>query len=418
MTLKKPLIFETTFAKYSAIEIIGEGGSGIIYKATDDTKAIWAIKRLSPNSLSKDKIKRFKNELTFCSRNKHPNIVTIIDHGIFKYSEKNQISLPFYVMPLYSSSLKILMQKGIPKSKTLSYFFQLLDGIEAAHLQQVIHRDIKPENILYDQTDDKLLISDFGIAHFEEDELFTAAETKDNARLANFLYAAPEQRSRGINVDRRADIYALGLILNEIFTGQVPHGTNYKTIKGVAPEFEYLDELVSTMICQAPKDRPESIEVLKNKLVARKEEFINFQKLSKLNSTVIPVSDIDDLLVNDPPRLVGFNWDRGLLELVLSQPVNDKWVWALQNMGSHSSAWNKGPERFKIAGNKARIEAEEREVQDIIDHFKNWIPRVTKVYEQRIRRENQETEERKRTEIKRQIEQEEARHRVLSKVKI
>jgi eukaryotic-like serine/threonine-protein kinase len=74
----------------------------------------------------------------------------------------------------------------------------------------VFHRDLKPENILYDRNADRLVVADFGIAHFEEDQLLTAVETKDRERLANFKYAAPEQGIRGRPVDHRADIFAFG----------------------------------------------------------------------------------------------------------------------------------------------------------------------------------------------------------------
>jgi serine/threonine protein kinase len=81
------------------------------------------------------------------------------------------------------------------------YFSQLLDGVEAAHLQQVVHRDLKPENVLHDTKSDQLTVADFGIAQFEEEELYTLIETTPNRRLANFQYAAPEQRNRGAAVD-------------------------------------------------------------------------------------------------------------------------------------------------------------------------------------------------------------------------
>src|SRR4030043_581398 len=207
MELKKPLIFKTTFSVYVAKEIIGQGGSGRIFRALDEADNPWAIKLLDPQKLSKEGVKRFKNELTFCSNNKHPNVLTVVDHGIFVEDNKLGISSPFYVMPVYSCSLRRLINDGIPKDKVLPYFSNILDGIEAAHLQRITHRDLKPENILCDETKNNLVIADFGIAQFEEEELFTAVETKDSERLANFQYAAPEQRGRGQRVDHRADIY-------------------------------------------------------------------------------------------------------------------------------------------------------------------------------------------------------------------
>jgi serine/threonine protein kinase len=413
--LNKPLVFTTTFATYIATHIIGEGGSGRIFEASDDIGGIWAIKWLDPLKATKEKVKRFKNELQFCIRNKHSHILTIVDHGVFIKGEGNS---PFYIMSLYDGSLRDLIKAGISPQKVLNYFVQILDGVEAAHIQSVVHRDLKPENILYSSGDDRLVIADFGIARFEEDELYTAVETKDSARLANFQYAAPEQRNRGIEVDQCADIYALGLILNEMFTGEVPSGTGYKTIAKVASAYEYLDNMVEEMIRQSPRDRIGSIEKIKNQLIGRKNEFISRQRISELKDTVVPVTELDDPLIADPPRLVNIDWNHDTLTLFFQRPVNDKWVWALQNMGSHTSLRGKGPEAFHIGGDKAVIVAHENEVQQIIDYFNGWLPQVNRVYEQRIRREKEEAEEKQRKELERQIAEQEARQRVLKNIKL
>jgi len=415
MELKKPIVFETTFTIYTASEIKGEGGSGRIYKAVDESEKVYAIKLLNRDKATKEKVKRFNNELQFGLRNQHRNIVTVIDHGIYKDGKGTSL---FYVMPFYNSSLRHLLISGIVSSKILLYYSQILDGVEAAHLQKVIHRDIKPENILYDSHADNLLIADFGIAHFEEEDLFTAVDTKDSSRLANFQYAAPEQRGRGLEVDRRADIFALGLILNEMFTGKVPQGTGYKNIGGISPDYRYLDELILEMLRQSPSERPSTIEVIKNLLIAKKNEFITQQRVSNLTRTIIKASDIDDPLIIDPPRLVDADWIKGLLTLKLSCQVNPKWVWALQNMGSYHSAYGKDPLAFRISGNIASINAEEREVQNIIDHFNKWLPMANSVYAQKIRQEMREDEERRRQEIQRQLKEEETRLRVLKNIKL
>ncbi len=413
--LNKPLVFITTFATFTATHIIGEGGAGRIFEASDDTGGICAIKWLDPAKATKEKVKRFKNELQFCLRNQHPHILTIVDHGVFIKGEGNSL---FYVMPLYDGSLRDLLKAGISPDKVLNYFARILDGIEAAHIQSVVHRDLKPENILYAADDDRLVIADFGIAHFEEDELYTAVETKDSARLANFQYAAPEQRSRGTEPDQRADIYALGLILNEMFTGKVLSGTGYKTIVKVAPDYEYLDSIIEEMTRQSPEDRIDSIEKIKNQLIGRKNEFITRQRISEMKDTVVPVTELDDPLIADPPRLVNFDWDRGKLTLFFQQPVNEKWVWALQNMGGHASLMGKGPEYFRIHGDKAVIDAIENQVQKIIDYFNDWLPAANRVYEQLIRREKEEAEEKQRKELERQIAEQEARQRVLKNIKL
>lgn len=415
MSAKQKMTFQTTFASYTEVGIIGAGGSGRILEVVDDSKERWALKLLDPTKATREKSKRFKNEMSFCLKNKHRNIVTVMDHGIFV---DGKIAAPFYVMPHYQSSMRKLLESGISSDKVLKFFTDILDGVEAAHLQGVVHRDLKPENILYDTEKAQLLVADFGIAHFEEDELFTAVETKNSARLANFQYAAPEQRSRELRVDRGADIYALGLILNEMFTGQVPYGTKYRTIGQVAPEYAYLDDLVSRMLCQSPGDRFASIEEIKQQLIGRKNEVVSRQRLSELKETVVPVTEIDDPLIADPPRLVNVDWDHGKLVLFLSRPVNSGWIRALKNMRSYSYVDGKEPERFSVWDDKAAIAAPENEVQQIINYFKEWLPMATQVYRDTVVREREQEEATHRQQLEREIKQEEARQRVLKNVKI
>ena len=182
-----------------------------MFKVTDGSGQPYAVKLLDPARATRDKVRRFKNKYLFCVNNRHQNVVTIVDHGVFNDGEK---ASPFVVMPLYSGSLRTLLEAGIAAGDVLRYFTHLIDGVECAHMKNVVHRDLKPENVLHERESDRLLLADFGIARFAEDELFTAVETKDNDRLANFQYAAPEQRNRGSEVDFLADIYSLGLILN------------------------------------------------------------------------------------------------------------------------------------------------------------------------------------------------------------
>jgi serine/threonine protein kinase len=411
----KKKVFETTFAKYFDEGIIGQGGSGQVHRVIDELGQKFAVKILDPAKASGTKLRRFKNEINFSLRNQHRNIISVIDHGLYKSGGKDS---PFYVMPFYDGSLRRLIATGIAPAKVLHYFALILDGIEAAHLQKVFHRDLKPENILHDPKSDMLLIADFGIAHFDEDELYTWVETKPHERLANFQYAAPEQRTRGMEVDHRADIFAIGLILNEMFTGEVPHGTGFKTIESVASDYSYLDALVVEMIQQSPRERYASIEIIKQQLKARGLEFIESQKLDKLKQKAIPVSDIDDPLITDPPRIIEADWNNGMLRLIFSCPLNQKWHYALCNMGSYSAPWGKGPERFKIVGNIAMIDAKSDEVQTIIDYFKQWLPKANEVYKETIIREKRKEEEKERQRLKRQVEAEEERLRVLKSIRL
>lgn len=278
---KKLITFETTFEKFTVRALLGQGGAGKVYDVQDENGASWAIKCLDPTALTKQHRKRFKNEIEFCSKNTHPNIVPVEDWGLTDISGNR---VPFYVMPRFESTLRIQMRKGIEHNEILPLFNQILDGLEAAHQAHVWHRDLKPENILYDSSGPRVVIADFGIAHYTEVLLRTAIKTAQGDRLANFQYAAPEQRSFSI-VDQRADIYSLGLILNEMFTGAILQGTNHKTIETVAPSFAYLDPLVHHMVRQSPDDRIGSIAKIRAALAGKAELIVPTALKSELASS-------------------------------------------------------------------------------------------------------------------------------------
>jgi serine/threonine protein kinase len=278
-----PTEFETATERYIRVKIVGEGGAGRVFHAKDSAGRDFAIKCLHPRQATTDKRRRFRNELTFLRNNRHKNILTVIDDGLVDWEGSRT---PFYVMPLYSATLRTIMQKGIPADQVLPMFSRILDGVEAAHLSRVTHRDIKPENVLVDEHNN-CVVADFGIAHFEEEELFTAVETKANERLANFLYAAPEQRVRGGAVTDSADLFALGLILNEMFTGQVIQGTGFRRIALVNSSASYLDEIVDRLVQNSPTARYASIDELKKDLIAARNDFVVRQTFDAQSGQVV-----------------------------------------------------------------------------------------------------------------------------------
>lgn len=251
----EPGTFKTAFALYRVLNQLGEGGTGTVFEVREEDGSHFALKLLKPSALSKQRLKRFRNEIWFCSNNRHENIISVLDFGL---AGPDRQGAPFYVMPLFHSTLRGLMKRRLEPARILRLFRQILNGVEAAHLQGVWHRDLKPENILYDPDADHIVVADFGIAHFAEPLLQTSVETAPGDRLANFAYAAPEQCGHG-EVDRRADVYALGVILNEMFTGELLRGTGHKRIDSVAPDFAYLDAVVHSMVRQSPAERPATL---------------------------------------------------------------------------------------------------------------------------------------------------------------
>jgi serine/threonine protein kinase len=342
--------------------------------------------------------------------------MTVLDYGIVSIGGA---TTPFFVMPLYAYSLRDVLKKGMSPSSILPAFSQILDGVEAAHLQHVTHRDLKPENILCDRDRKTWVVADFGVADFAAEELYTLVETKPTTRLANFQYAAPEQRTRGGSTDARTDIFALGLVLNEMFTGAVPHGTQYRAIASVSADHGYLDDLVNAMMRYVANDRPASIDAIKQHLIARKNEFVERQRLSQLQNIVVRVSDVDDPLAMEPVRVVAADWRRGVLTLTLSRKVNAEWSQVLQ-FGSYSksSILGKGPERFRIEGNTASIPVPDDDVQRAIDFFKSWLGPTQQIYAQNKQRAKHQEEQRQRQEVQAEIEAIERRRKVLSQIRI
>src|ERR1039458_6613075 len=349
------IVFETATNTYTADSTIGDGGCGTVYRVTDSDGEVFAVKLL--RNASSVKRKRFKNELGFCRRNQHERIIKVLDDGLLKDGSER---LPFYVMPLYELTLRKLMNAQLLHSDILPLFSDILDGVEAAHLLKVIHRDLKPENLLVATPSRRVVVADFGVAHFEEDDLLTAVETRAADRLANYRYSAPEQRAPGRDVDARADIFALGLILNEMFTGEVPQGSGHKQIGSVAPKFGYLDAMVERMIRQNPADRPSSLTSVKDELLTSGAEFITRQKLDAVRNTVIPTASPDDPLGGMDVKATGFSYVPGLLTFQLEPAPPPGWVHALVTLGDYQGYGGLAePARVQMISGGATVPANE-----------------------------------------------------------
>ena len=424
-----PVIFKTPFAEYTQLKSIGQGGSGTVYQAVDENQTFYAVKVLDPSSATTEKRKRFKNEILFCERSVHPNVITVVGYGMVTLKGKES---PFYVMPFYPTTLREVMKKGIHPEDAIRFFTQILDGVEAAHLKSVWHRDLKPENILFDERNHKLVVADFGIAHFHEDLLQTSIETAPNAKLANFRYAAPEQRTPGTTVDRKADIYALGLILYEMFTGLLLQGTGHKKIAQSFSEFGYLDDIIDGMVRQSPDERFPTIDIIKQKLIANKLEFVSRQKINTLEQTVIPETDIVDPIIAEPIRLIGVdvqlskdgyrNMSNGNMIFHLSQSANDKWINAFKSIGNFTYiAGECEPKLFEFSGrmkNEATLALRREPDQRYVDLFKSYLVIANRDYDTIIRNEQRQKIENEKRKLQDEIEREKMRQNFLQALKI
>jgi serine/threonine protein kinase len=410
---KNPKAFLTAFDQYATIATIGEGGAGRVFEVRDTSGETFALKCLHPDLATTEKRKRFKNEISFCSKNTHPNLIRVLDWGVVDWGDTQTL---FYVMPKYAGTLRGSMNAKIPPDQVLRIFGQILDGVEAAHMRGVIHRDLKPENILCTQDKQVYLVADLGIAHFHEDMLATMVETKQGHKVLNIAHSAPEQRTRGGSVDHRADVYALGQILNEMFTGSVPEGTGYDTIGSVSPEFGYLDGLVEQMRQQKPDARPQSIGAIKNELIGQRNDFIGFQELDEKRNEVVR-TNIPNAV--EPVEIIAGNWDKGVLTLTLNRvPEHDWTIKFRQPGGDFGYMQGIGPTAYAFKGRIVEVAVEARYAQNATDQFKSWSPKATEALQEELVRAAHDKDIEQRRKLAVEIAQAEEKGLVNSKLRI
>ncbi|HEY6441846.1 MAG TPA: serine/threonine-protein kinase [Candidatus Acidoferrales bacterium] len=422
---KLPSVFETASESYSVQAVQGEGGTANVFRVVDSESKQWALKCLKPEHVTTSRTKRFFNELHFCRNSQHKNVIRVVDEG---FIVRGTTKCPFYVMPFYGSTLRAMITKGLPVGRGLYYFSQVLDGVEAAHLQRVWHRDLKPENILHDPVGDTAAVADFGIAHFAAEDMHATVKTRPHERLANLQYAAPEQNRRGEPVDQRADIYALGLILNEMFTGHVPQGEGFRRISDVLPEYGYLDEIVDQMRQNRPENRPGSIDEIKRMLISHQNEFIQRQKLDQLRRTVVPSTTVSHPLLADPPYVRHLDIEGNTLVLTLSQPVSSEWIEVFRKPRSMGYPSGTGPHEWNLQALSNYARATVRlpphyfnnpaTTQSIIDNFKNWVEFANKAFREGLERAARAKEEEEKRLLSEKIAAEERRQRLLQGIKV
>jgi serine/threonine protein kinase len=377
--LKKKDVLCTTYEKYIVEKQIGQGGNGFVYKANNSDGEAFAVKVIDRTRTTKEKLKRFKNEMAFCEKTAHPNIVKVLDNGAFA---KDGEDLIFFVMPFYGKTLRERMQSDWTPNERIETFLQLLNALKFAHNKNVYHRDVKPENILIG-TDGQAVLADFGIAHFAAEDLVTAIETKLTDRLANFQYSAPEQRMRNTQVSGTADVYAAGLILNEMFTGKIISGSSYAKISDTSSEWGYLDGLVETMIAQDPKQRLFPIDKVIFQLEVLDREKKAKTELDKIATAVEPSTEGFTPL--ETPNAIGAEYTLGILTILLDKTMPKSWGDILANgQYSHSALMDYPTEKYTLKNGTSLVinvpPRDERRISQIVSNLKTWLPTVTSMY--------------------------------------
>ncbi len=209
-----------TISHYKILEKLGGGGMGVVYKAQDiKLKRTVALKFLPPELTREEEAKeRFVHEAQSASALQHNNICTIHD---IDDTDDGQM---FICMDYYDGeTLKKKIERGpLSVEEAIDITTQIARGLERAHEQKIVHRDIKPANLMV-TSDGVVKIVDFGLAKLAG----KTTVTKTGTTVGTVAYMSPEQ-ARGEAVDHRTDIWALGVVLYEMLTGQLPFKGDYE----------------------------------------------------------------------------------------------------------------------------------------------------------------------------------------------
>lgn len=249
--------------RYRIVGLLGQGGMGEVYRA-DDLKLGQAVAlKFLPTQFSKDekRLESFHSEVRLARQVSHPNVCRVYDIG--EVDGQHFLSMEY----VDGENLSTLIQRigRLPQDKAIDIARQLCAGLAAAHDRGVVHRDLKPSNAMLDGRG-RIRITDFGLARL-------AAEQEGAGVIAGTpAYMAPEQLSGG-RVTEQSDIYSLGLIMFEVFTGKAAYAAESKAellklrerSSPVAPStiVSDMDPVIEAVIQRClekrPQDRPRSV---------------------------------------------------------------------------------------------------------------------------------------------------------------
>jgi eukaryotic-like serine/threonine-protein kinase len=282
-----------TVLHYKIIEKLGEGGMGVVYKAYDtklDRSVALKFLPLHLASIDTER-ERFIREARAASSLDHPNICTIYE--VIETSGGDLV----IVMPAYEGTPldKKIQQGPLKIDDVIDISIQIADGLNAAHEKDIIHRDLKGSNIVITPKG-QVKIIDFGLAW----KTGTSRLTKTGSTLGTVHYMSPEQ-ARGEILDKRTDVWALGVIMYEMISGRLPFQSDYSdTIiysilreepeplssirSDVPPE---LERIVNKALQKAPQNRYQSIDELKDDLISVRKEIESPDSKMRTTASII-----------------------------------------------------------------------------------------------------------------------------------
>jgi predicted Ser/Thr protein kinase len=238
------------FPQLEILELLGQGGMGIVYKARQPGLDRLVALKILPPEAARDLAfaERFAREARALARLTHPGVVAVYDFG--------QSEGRFYLLMEFVDGVNLrhaLREGRLQPEEALKIVPQICEALQYAHDQGVVHRDIKPENILLDRKG-HVKIADFGLAKLLGQKPAASALTGARQIMGTPHYMAPEQMEKPLEVDHRADIYSLGVVFYEMLTGELPLG-RFAPPSAKAEVDVRLDEVVLRALEKEPQRR-------------------------------------------------------------------------------------------------------------------------------------------------------------------
>lgn len=229
----------TQVSSYTVDSLLGRGGMGAVYRATQSSPSrTVALKLMRPGMTSQAALRRFTHEAHLLGRLSHPGIASIHEAGI--HTDEHGNAVPFFAMEFVDGPTLSAFARSTELSvnERLALFAKVCDAVHHAHAKGVIHRDLKPSNILVATIDGEHTpkILDFGVARATDADLQTTTMHTDVGQIVGTIpYMSPEQVSGDPDdIDTRSDVYALGVVLYELLASTLPYDLERKLIAEAA----------------------------------------------------------------------------------------------------------------------------------------------------------------------------------------
>ena len=226
--------FPPIIGPFAVLGVLGEGGMAVVYRARQaQPKRIVALKLIKPGLASPSALRRFEHEVELLGHLQHPGIAQIFEAGTASGDSGSQ---PYFAMELIEGTplTEFAIQRDLDLKERLALFCKVCDAVQYAHRKGIVHRDLKPGNIIVDHEGQPKIL-DFGIARVTDGDVqITTMHTEVGQIIGTLSYMSPEQAGGdNTQVDQRSDVYALGVILQELLTGHLPYDLRDKMLHEV-----------------------------------------------------------------------------------------------------------------------------------------------------------------------------------------